>query len=92
LDRSRLASTLSGYEEILLGVRGPLEESLPEYLTDSDLEANFGDRRLVTLTGELLQEARNREWWPWFVVAALFGLVAELGWLSSLRSRNEVSS
>jgi len=92
LDRSRLASTLSGYEEILLGVRGPLEESVPEYFTDSDLEANFGDRRLVTLTGELLQEARNREWWPWFVVAALFGLVAELGWLSSLRSRNEVSS
>lgn len=82
----------SGQEEILLAIRGPLEESTLEYFTELELRGNSADGRSASLVGGLLGANRNREWWPWFVLAALVGLLAELGWLSSLRSRNEVSS
>ncbi|MGQ9771350.1 MAG: BatA domain-containing protein [Thermogutta sp.] len=86
---SRLQDT-SGHEEILLGIRGPLEESVLEYFTESELKGSPGESGVASLTSGLLNEGRNREWWAWFVAAALVGLLVELGWLSGLRSRNEV--
>lgn len=83
---------VSGPEEILLGIRGPVEESIPEYLPESELTRHFGHQRVVSLESGVPLDRRNREWWPWFVTAALLGLMVELASLSRLRSRNEVSS
>ncbi len=92
---SELASregNLSAEKEILLGIRGPREESVPDYVSESELEGILGGHGVLSSDNGFLQAANSHEWWPWFVAAALLGLLAELGILSNLRSRNEVSS
>lgn len=70
-------------EEVLLAVRGPEEESIPDYLSAEEIKDVFGRSQVVWSDGRDTSLAgRQREWWPWLVLAALVGLIGELGLLA----------
>lgn len=80
-------------EEIVLAVHGPADESRLEYFSQQELAQMVTARQWVVGESETLgQRVTRHEWWPWFVAAALLGLLAELVLLAQLRPSVEVPS
>lgn len=79
-------------EEVLLAVQGPEEESVPDYLSTDEIKAVFGRSQSVWNNGQDISlAARQREWWPWLILAALVGLIGEMGFLVRSSRQAEAS-